>query len=127
MRVVQIGILGVGLALAGFGVYMAQEYVNQTEAAIAAVQANRSNQVNIETTEVLVATRPLRYGEPVRSGDVRAVLWPADSLPPGAPARGAARDGTERTASGRQGQPAGPTRRHRRNAVSGHACLHHQG
>jgi pilus assembly protein CpaB len=84
MRIVQIGILGVGLALAGFGVYMAQEYVSQTEAAIAAVQANRSTQPGIETTEVLVAARPLRYGEPIRASDVRSVMWPSDALPPGA-------------------------------------------
>lgn len=84
MRVVQIGILGIGLALAGFGVYMAQQYVSQTEAAIAAVNANRTNQVSIETTDVLVAARPLRYGEPIRPSDVRAVQWPASALPPGA-------------------------------------------
>ena len=84
MRGVQVGILGIGLALAGFGVYMAQDYVNQTQAAIAAVQANRSQQVNIQTVQIMVAVRPLRYGEPIRANDVRPVLWPADSVPAGA-------------------------------------------
>jgi len=84
MRGVQVGILGIGLALAGFGVYMAQDYVSQTQAAIAAVQANRSQQVNIQTVQIMVAVRPLRYGEPIRANDVRPVLWPADSVPAGA-------------------------------------------
>ena len=84
MRVAQIGVLGIGLALAGFGVFMAQDYVNQTQAAIAAVQANRSTEPAIRTVQVFVAARPLRYGEPIREADVRAVAWPADSLPPGA-------------------------------------------
>lgn len=84
MRGAQIAILGIGLALAGFGVYMAQNYVNQTEAAIAAVQANRAAQPTIETVELLVAARPLRYGEPIRAADVRAVTWPAAAIPPGA-------------------------------------------
>ena len=68
MRAAQIGILGVGLALAGFGVYMAQNYVNQTRAAMAAVAAhNASLPTAMATTMVLVANRPIRYGEPILS------------------------------------------------------------
>jgi pilus assembly protein CpaB len=84
MRAAQIGILGVGLALAGFGVYMAQDYVNQTQAAIAAVQASNANRTSIDTVQVMVAARPLRYGEPIRATDIQAVAWPADAVPPGA-------------------------------------------
>ncbi|GAB4263965.1 MAG: Flp pilus assembly protein CpaB [Pararhodobacter sp.] len=84
MRVAQIGILGVGLALAGFGVFMAQDYVKQTEAAIAAVQASNANRASIETVDVLVAARALRYGEPIRNMDVQVVAWPANAVPPGA-------------------------------------------
>lgn len=84
MRAVQIGILGVGLALAGFGVYMAQEYVSQTQAAIAAAQANQSGQPRLETVPVMVAARPLRYGEPIGVDAVREVAWPANAVPPGA-------------------------------------------
>lgn len=84
MRGVQIGILGIGLALAGFGVYMAQDYVAQTQAAMAAAQANNANRTSYETVQVLVASRPLRYGEPIRLIDVRAIDWPANAVPPGA-------------------------------------------
>ncbi|MCC5971581.1 MAG: Flp pilus assembly protein CpaB [Pararhodobacter sp.] len=83
MRGMQVAVLGVGLALAGFGVFMAQSYVNQTQDAIAAVQARQANQPSIETTEVFVAARALRYGEPIAEGDVRAVAWPRDALPEG--------------------------------------------
>lgn len=84
MRGMQIVILGIGLALAGFGVFMAQDYVSKTEAAIAAVQANNANRTTIETVQVLVANRPLRYGEPIRPADVRLVDWPAHAVPTGA-------------------------------------------
>lgn len=83
MRGIQIAILGIGLALAGFGVYMAQSYVSQTQSAIAAARASNANRPTIETVEVLVAGRPLRYGEPIRATDVRAVLWPANAVPEG--------------------------------------------
>lgn len=84
MRGVQIGILGIGLALAGFGVFMAQDYVSQTQAAMAVAQANNANHSVQDTVQVLVANRPLRYGEPIRMADVRAVSWPAEAVPPGA-------------------------------------------
>lgn len=83
MRGIQIAVLGVGVALAGFGVYMAQSYVDQTQQAIAAAQAQRQAQPVIETTQVLIATRPLRFGEPVTADAVRAVDWPSSSLPEG--------------------------------------------
>jgi len=84
MRAMQIGILGIGLALAGFGVYMAQTYVSQTQAALAAAQARSAAQVSTPMVQVMVATRALRYGEPIAADAVRAVAWPADSVPPGA-------------------------------------------
>lgn len=83
MRAVQIGILGVGLALAGFGVFMAQNYVSQTQAAISAAQARSNATPAIQTVTVAVATRPLRYGEPIGLDAIRTVTWPADSVPAG--------------------------------------------
>jgi len=63
---------------------MAQEYVTQTESALAAAQANVATSQSIETVQVLVASRPLRYGEPIRVVDVRPIAWPANSVPAGA-------------------------------------------
>ncbi len=83
MRALQIGILGIGLGLAGFGVYMAQNYVSQTQAAIAAAQARGADQVAIQTVPVLVATRPRRYGEPIGADAVQVVDWPAAAVPQG--------------------------------------------
>ncbi len=84
MRSVQVGILGIGLALAGFGVYMAQSYVSQTQATLAAAQARGVAMQPMQTVQVMVAARPLRYGEPITAMDVRPVNWPADAVPPGA-------------------------------------------
>lgn len=83
MRGIQIAVLGVGVALAGFGVYMAQSYVSQTQQAISAAQSQRESQPRVETTKVLVAARPLRFGEPVTGDAVRAVVWPANAVPEG--------------------------------------------
>lgn len=86
MRAVQIGVLGVGLALAGFGVYMAQSYISVTQNALAAARAQSGATApvqTIETATVLVAARALRYGEPIMSSDVRAVAWPLEAVPGG--------------------------------------------
>lgn len=84
MRVTQIAVLVIGLTLAGFGVYMAQTYVQQTEQAIAAYRAQDTARPAIETVQVYVAARAIRYGEPIRAEDVRALSWPATAVPPGA-------------------------------------------
>lgn len=84
MRGAQIGFLVFGLGLAGYGVYMAQSYISETQQAIAVAQAQRpADGPTIETVQVLVAARPLRYGEPITAADVRAVDWPASAAPTG--------------------------------------------
>lgn len=82
MRGAQIGILALGLGLAGYGVYMAQSYIGEQNA-IAAAQANRAVAPSIQLTQIAVANRAIRYGEPIHASDVRLVDWPAESIPPG--------------------------------------------
>jgi pilus assembly protein CpaB len=84
MRVAQIAVLAAGLGLAGFGVYMAQDYITQTEQAMAAVRAQNAERPVLETVELVVARRALRYGEPIRAEDVRTIIWPATAVPAGA-------------------------------------------
>ncbi|WP_209426481.1 Flp pilus assembly protein CpaB [Pararhodobacter sp. SW119] len=84
MRVAQIAVLAAGVGLAGFGVYMAQTYVAQTEQAMASARAQSDARPAMPTVELLVATRPLRYGEPIRAEDVRSVPWPETARPEGA-------------------------------------------
>lgn len=84
MRPIQLAVVAIGLSLAGGGVYMAQSYVKQNEQAVAAAAARHAVRPNIETVRVLVAARPLRYGEPIRPADVLSVEWPAHSVPDGA-------------------------------------------
>ncbi len=84
MRGIQIAVLIVGVGLAGFGAFMAQNYVSQTERAIAEARQQQSIAPTIETVTVVVASRPLRYGEPIRAEDVREVIWPASAVPAGA-------------------------------------------
>jgi len=75
-------VLLVGLALAGFAVYMAQGYISQYQVALAQERAARVKQIKL--TEIYVADAPLLYGEKVTADSVRLVKWPEDSVPEGA-------------------------------------------
>ena len=81
MRLVFGLVLLIGIGLAGFAVFMAQSYITQTQAQLAAERANRAPVV--ETSEVFVARRAIRYGQRLTEQDVRAVKWPKEALPTG--------------------------------------------
>jgi pilus assembly protein CpaB len=84
MRGAQIGMLVLGLGLAGYGVYTAQSYIAETNNAIAMAQAQQNAAgPAIQLIQLAVATRALRYGEPIAAGDVQLVDWPASAVPPG--------------------------------------------
>lgn len=84
MRAAQIGVLVFGLGLAGYGVFMAQSYISQTHQAIAAAQAQRpAAGPAIEMVQVAVASRAIRYGEPISPAEVRLADWPAEHVPAG--------------------------------------------
>lgn len=79
MRIVFGLVLIVGVALAGFAVYIAQDRFSQYQAAL-----REQRDAIIETTEVYVVNTQLRYGQTLRPENVQAVLWPADHVPFGA-------------------------------------------
>ena len=82
MRVVFGLVLIAGLALAGFAVYMAKNYIASYQAKLAA--ANAVKEQMVKTIPVFVAERQLKYGEQLTREDVRQVLWPEDAIPEGA-------------------------------------------
>ena len=82
MRLVFGLVLLLGLGLAGFAVYMAQDYISQTEAQLARERQARSEIV--PTTDVFVSTRAIRYGDKLQKNYVRKVRWPKDAIPNGA-------------------------------------------
>lgn len=81
MRLIFGLVLVLGMALAGFAVYMAKDYINAYQAELAIERAARDQIV--ETVEVYISEKPLRYGERLNLDDVRAVRWPVDALPEG--------------------------------------------
>jgi pilus assembly protein CpaB len=84
MRGAQVGILVLGLGLAGYGVFTAQSYIAETNEAIARAQAQQTASGSaIELVQLAVASRPLRYGEPILDSDVVLVDWPAHFVPSG--------------------------------------------
>ena len=64
MRVVFGLVLVAGLALAGFAVYMANNYISSYQAKLA--EANAMKEQLVRTVPVFVAERQLKYGEMLR-------------------------------------------------------------
>jgi pilus assembly protein CpaB len=64
-------------------VFLAQTWLNTQEAArMRSIEANRKGPAPERT--IVVASRPLRYGEPLTASALRELPWPADALPAGA-------------------------------------------
>lgn len=81
MRLIFGLVLVLGMGLAGFAVFMAKDYISEYQTALAAEREANSRMV--ETVEVYVSTRSVKYGERLRLEDVRVVRWPVDALPEG--------------------------------------------
>jgi pilus assembly protein CpaB len=78
MRLVFGLVLVIGVGLASFAVYMAKDYIGAYQRELAA------RDKIVPTQELVVANRPLRYGEQINAEDVRAVRWPEEAIPEGA-------------------------------------------
>lgn len=81
MRAVFGLVLLVGMGLAGFAVYMVNQYM-----ATQTAQLDRARQIAAQalaTVDVYVTTRSVTYGEQLTADDVRLVPYPRDYLPEG--------------------------------------------
>jgi pilus assembly protein CpaB len=81
MRAVFGLVFVVGLALAGFAVYMVQGFVGQNQAEVAKERAFRAKLGPI--VEVYVVNKPLPYGTELTKEDVEKVMMPKNNLPEG--------------------------------------------
>lgn len=81
MRLVFGLVLIVGVGLAGFAVYLAQSYIQGYQSQLANERANRSP--GIDTVDVYVAAKSLKYGQELNEDDVRLIAFPRSSLPEG--------------------------------------------
>jgi pilus assembly protein CpaB len=79
MRMVFGLVLVVGLALAGFAVFMTQKYFSQTQARLNA--ATEFNQKVGPMVEVYVVNKVKKYGDPLTKDDVQLIYWPVSALP----------------------------------------------
>lgn len=82
MRIVFGLVLLVGIALAGGAVYMAKDYIDRYEAALAAERAEQPEAIPLTT--VYVAAERLDYGDALTEESVLAIRWPEEALPEGA-------------------------------------------
>jgi len=83
MRAVFGLVLVVGLGLAGFAVYMVQNYIAGYQNELARARTAQVQVKQIETVDVYVAKRQLKYGEALSAEDVRQIEWPKEALPEG--------------------------------------------
>ncbi|QDC08915.1 Flp pilus assembly protein CpaB [Oceanicola sp. D3] len=81
MRLVFGLVLIIGVALAGFAVYMAQGYLAKTTAERNALIA--AQQKAKPTVNVIVVKKDKAYGERILPEDVVSIRWQKDSLPAG--------------------------------------------
>lgn len=81
MRLVFGLVLILGVGLAGFAVYMAQNYIQGYQTQLANERANRAP--GIDTVDIYVAKKSLKYGQRLSMGDVRLTAFPRESLPAG--------------------------------------------
>ena len=82
MRLVFALVLLLGIGLAAIAVHFTNGYVSEQRAELEAQRAAASQVV--ETTEVFITTRAIRYGEPMTENDMTSVLWPSNAVPEGA-------------------------------------------
>ncbi|APX89371.1 Flp pilus assembly protein CpaB [Brevirhabdus pacifica] len=82
MRFVFGLVLVLGVGLAGFAVFMAQDRIGQYQAALENQRKEMKNTVPVE--QIYVATRKLVHGEILTEKDVKLTLFPKTSIPEGA-------------------------------------------
>ncbi len=82
MRLVFGLVLILGLGLAGFAVYMAQDYIQQTQAEAERLRA--AQEAAPAMVDVVVANKPLKYGDRFTRDDLEIIKWQADKVPEGA-------------------------------------------
>lgn len=81
MRAVFGLVLLIGMGLAGFAVYMVNQYM-ETQSVQLERERQRANQV-VRTIEVYAPSRDITYGELLRAEDVQLILYAEDNLPEG--------------------------------------------
>lgn len=79
MRIVFGLVLIAGLALAGFAVYMAQNYIGAYQTALEQERSKVTASVPVQ--EIFVATRAIDYGELISDEDIALMPWPEQTLP----------------------------------------------
>lgn len=80
MRAIFAVVLLIGFGIAGFAVYMAQNYIKSYETALA---EQRNAKPSIELVDAFVVRREIKFGEKLALKDVRRVKWPKSAMPEG--------------------------------------------
>ena len=81
MRAVFGLVLLIGMGLAGFAVYMVNQYMDEQNALLER-ERQRARTV-VQTVDIYAPTRDLTYGDLLRAEDVALIKYPRDTMPEG--------------------------------------------
>lgn len=81
MRLVFGLVLLVGVGLAGFAVYMAQNYIGAYESALTEARSKTVDSTPVKM--IYVSSKPIAYGQEIKAEDIRLAPWPQEILPEG--------------------------------------------
>lgn len=81
MRLIAFLIVIVGIALAGGSVFFASERFRAIEANLAKTRTDAQSAPQIETVKVVVASRPLKFGNVLQAEYVKLIDWPKGAAP----------------------------------------------
>ena len=82
MRTSTIVMIGVAVLFGLFAVFLAQSWLNgQAEMRLRNLEAQKKPAA---TQTIVVATKPLRFGNELSSSSLREIAWPEESIPAGA-------------------------------------------
>ena len=70
------------LVLAGVSVALARAWLTSAQEQPSAAQARQA--AGTQAVQVVVAARPLGYGDKLEPEDIKLVAWPKSAVPPGA-------------------------------------------
>ncbi len=82
MRLIFALVLFIGVALSGFAVYTFQQTVNDYQTRLA--EAEKNARPPVALVKIIVAAKPLEFGETIELEDLREVEWPENAVPEGA-------------------------------------------
>ncbi|MFK5978967.1 MAG: Flp pilus assembly protein CpaB [Rhizobiaceae bacterium] len=75
---------GLAVAFGATSYYAGNDYLDtQTQARLSAIESNRPSEPKMEMKTIVVASKQLKFGEPLKASMLKEIPWPAEHRPAG--------------------------------------------